>query len=262
MIFVGERCSHTVTQPAHHVRDCRQLKTAPYVPHMHESWPRPKAMRKDGFLDHVNLEAWLFFSSQTSHNPLTVCLEGYAWMASANASANAFCRYGTRSKTGPYWKVTAERFGTYMTIPVMSSLVDRGVGVEITPASEASRSGHKQAGWMLGSANTGRRYWQRSHGDERVLDPDGYRERVRQMWGERAPVYDLRNDFHPPLCDQLITLADLAPGAMQVLDVACGTGSVALSAAKVLGRDGVITAIDISEAMLAKAGLTGACSVM
>ena len=49
---------------------------------------------------------------------------------------------------------------------------------------------------------------------------------------------------------------------MRVLDVASGTGSVALAAAKVLGRSGVLTAIDVSGAMLAKAGILRACCVI
>lgn len=96
--------------------------------------------------------------------------------------------------------------------------------------------------------------------DERILGPDGYKDRVRQMWRTRAPSYDFENDFHPPLCSQLVTLADLKPGSMTVLDVATGTGSVALSAAEVLGPNGAITAVDVSEAMLTQAGPLVACS--
>ena len=86
--------------------------------------------------------------------------------------------------------------------------------------------------------------------DGRILDPDGYKQRVGQMWRSRAPSYDFQNDFHPPLCEQLVTLADLKPGKMRILDVASGTGSVALSAARALGPDGAVMAVDISEAML------------
>lgn len=86
--------------------------------------------------------------------------------------------------------------------------------------------------------------------DGGILNPDGYKQRVGQMWRSRAPTYDFQNDFHPPLCEQLVTLADLKPRKMKILDVASGTGSVALSAARALGPDGTVMAVDISEAML------------
>ncbi len=82
---------------------------------------------------------------------------------------------------------------------------------------------------------TGRRHTELSaHQNERIIDPDGYKSRVRQMWSKRASSYDIRNDFHPPLCEHLVALADLRPRVTRVLDVASGTGSVALSAAQVL----------------------------
>ena len=109
---------------------------------------------------------------------------------------------------------------------------------------------------------TGRQHTQLSaHQNERIVHPDGYKSRVRQMWGKRAPSYDIRNDFHPPLCEQLVALADLRPGGTRVLDVASGTGSVALSAAQVLGPECIITALDVSDAMLAKARLPDAYRV-
>ncbi len=94
--------------------------------------------------------------------------------------------------------------------------------------------------------------------DERILDPDGYKQRLGQMWRSRAPNYDFQNDFHPPLCEQLVSLAELRPGTMRILDVASGTGFVALSAARALGPDGLIVANDISEPMLTQVGPSAA----
>ena len=88
--------------------------------------------------------------------------------------------------------------------------------------------------------------------DERILDPDGYKDRVRQMWHKRASDYDFQNDFHPQLCEQLVATAHIKPGSFNLLDVASGTGTVALSAARALGSEGVVTAVDVSTAMLAK----------
>ena len=92
--------------------------------------------------------------------------------------------------------------------------------------------------------------------DERILDPDGYKQRLEQMWRSRAPKYDFQNDFHPPLCEQLVSLADLGPSTTKVLDVASGTGFVALAAARALGPDGVVVANDISEPMLTQVGFS------
>jgi len=50
-----------------------------------------------------------------------------------------------------------------------------------------------------------------------------YKERVRDMWAKRGATYDTNNTFHPPLCEQLVALAGIRPGAA-VLDVATGTG--------------------------------------
>ncbi|CAK0774488.1 hypothetical protein CVIRNUC_004173 [Coccomyxa viridis] len=89
--------------------------------------------------------------------------------------------------------------------------------------------------------------------DDRILDPGGYKDRVRQMWHKRAPEYDFQNDFHPQLCEQLVAIAHIKPGKLNLLDVATGTGTVALLAAQGLGPEGAVTAVDVSEAMLAKA---------
>ena len=97
----------------------------------------------------------------------------------------------------------------------------------------------------------------RAREEERILDPDGYKVRLGQMWRSRAPKYDFQNDFHPPLCEHLVSLAELTP-SMRVLDVASGTGFVALSAARALGPEGVVVANDISEPMLMQVGFSTA----
>lgn len=63
------------------------------------------------------------------------------------------------------------------------------------------------------------------------------------------------------MSEQIVALAELEPGATRVLDVASGTGSVALLAAQMLGPEGNVTALDISEAMIAKMSCTKACSM-
>lgn len=50
-----------------------------------------------------------------------------------------------------------------------------------------------------------------------------YKERVRDMWAKRGATYDAGDTLHPALCEQLVALAGIHPGAA-VLDVATGTG--------------------------------------
>ena len=76
-----------------------------------------------------------------------------------------------------------------------------------------------------------------------------YKDRVSDMWRRRGPGYDVNNALHPPLCHKLVQLAQVPPGAT-VLDVCCGTGTVAFGAAIQAGPDGKILGIDISEVML------------
>ena len=90
--------------------------------------------------------------------------------------------------------------------------------------------------------------------DARIYEPDDYKARVKQMFSKRAPQYDFKNDFHPPLCEQLVFLADLKGRSLRVLDVATGTGTVAMSAACALGPSGTVTAVDVSQEMLTQAG--------
>ena len=72
--------------------------------------------------------------------------------------------------------------------------------------------------------------------------------------------WDLAADHYEPLWrtqlagahEKLLACARLAPG-QRVLDVACGTGSIALRAARAVGRGGHVTGIDLSDRMVALA---------
>ena len=55
--------------------------------------------------------------------------------------------------------------------------------------------------------------------------------------------------FHAPVAKRLIELAQLESG-QKILDVATGTGLVALAAAKIVGASGKVTGIDFSAGML------------
>lgn len=72
-----------------------------------------------------------------------------------------------------------------------------------------------------------------------------------QIGPEGAEIYEER--FVPGIfaewAPRIVEFADVAPG-QRVLDVACGTGIVARTAAEVVGSDGSVVGIDLNEAML------------
>ena len=82
-----------------------------------------------------------------------------------------------------------------------------------------------------------------------TLSPDG----VRSMFDRIAPVYDFMNRAMTAGLDQrwrrLTAEAVVRPGD-RVLDACCGTGDLALAAARAGGR---VTGVDFSERMLARA---------
>jgi SAM-dependent methyltransferase len=55
--------------------------------------------------------------------------------------------------------------------------------------------------------------------------------------------------LHAPMTEPLLARAEIEPG-MHVLDVGCGSGSVARRAAELAGTGGAVTAVDISEILL------------
>ena len=59
--------------------------------------------------------------------------------------------------------------------------------------------------------------------------------------------------FYPFCADRLVRYVQPAPG-QKILDVATGTGAVAVAMAQAVGPEGRVHAIDLSEGMLAKAG--------
>ncbi|OAP56140.1 hypothetical protein AYL99_09319 [Fonsecaea erecta] len=71
---------------------------------------------------------------------------------------------------------------------------------------------------------------------------------VKSMYDERSEQYD-ENDVHVRQAQDYITWADLKEGE-NLLDLACGTGLVAIGAKQVVGTSGRVVGIDISEGML------------
>lgn len=83
------------------------------------------------------------------------------------------------------------------------------------------------------------------------LDPAQFKRQVAEFFNDRAN-YDRESDFHPRLAQRLIEFADLQPG-QKVLDIATGTGLVAIAVAQLVAPTGWVVGVDISEGMLAQA---------
>lgn len=78
---------------------------------------------------------------------------------------------------------------------------------------------------------------------------DNYKQRVIADFNSRSN-YD--NDFRYRLANPLVELAQLQSG-QKILDVATGTGIVAIAAAKIVGNQGKVIGVDISTGMLSQA---------
>jgi ubiquinone/menaquinone biosynthesis C-methylase UbiE len=80
----------------------------------------------------------------------------------------------------------------------------------------------------------------------------------RYGWDRAAEYYDeCWRDPLAPATERLLKLAALAPGE-RVLDVACGTGVISLSAARAVGARGSVLGLDISQKMVEAAASTAA----
>ena len=86
------------------------------------------------------------------------------------------------------------------------------------------------------------------------IDPAEFREGQRKQWNQAASGWSkwsqLIDQSASPISERLVELAGVEPGS-RVLDVACGYGEPALTAARAAGPDGSVVATDISAEMLA-----------
>jgi len=79
------------------------------------------------------------------------------------------------------------------------------------------------------------------------------RQQVQQLFDSIAPVYDSPATRFSPFCaDRLVNYVKPKPGS-KVLDVATGTGAVAVPFAQAIGAGGRVTAVDFSAGMLDRA---------
>lgn len=88
----------------------------------------------------------------------------------------------------------------------------------------------------------------------RILQPESYKLRIANMWEGRGKNYDASDTFHQALATRLVNIAKPQAG-QNVIDIATGTGMVAVAVARKLGKSGHVTGVDISESMLAEVNL-------
>jgi len=82
----------------------------------------------------------------------------------------------------------------------------------------------------------------------RPLNLDQYKQEIATLFDRRSPSYD-QGDWHPHIAQRLVEYAQIIPG-QQVLDIASGTGLVALEVAQLVGNGGRVVGVDISLGML------------
>jgi ubiquinone/menaquinone biosynthesis C-methylase UbiE len=77
---------------------------------------------------------------------------------------------------------------------------------------------------------------------------DQYKQQIADLYSRRSDTYD-RSEWHTQIAHRLVEYAEISAG-QQVLDIATGTGMVAIEAAQIVGDKGRVIAVDISTGML------------
>lgn len=83
------------------------------------------------------------------------------------------------------------------------------------------------------------------------MELDEYKQQVADLYSRRSSQYD-KGNWHPRIAHRLVEYAQLSQG-QQVLDIATGTGMVAIEAAQIVGNEGQVIGIDISPGMIDQA---------
>lgn len=83
------------------------------------------------------------------------------------------------------------------------------------------------------------------------IELDEFKQQVADTYSQRSETYD-QGDFHPKIAHYLIEYTAIESG-QKVLDIATGTGLVAIEAAELVGKDGQVVGVDISTGLLEQA---------
>ena len=77
---------------------------------------------------------------------------------------------------------------------------------------------------------------------------DKYKQEIADLYTRRSQTYD-NSDWHLQIARRLVEYGQVSSG-QQVLDIATGTGHVAIAAAQIVGSEGRVIGVDISAGML------------
>jgi len=77
---------------------------------------------------------------------------------------------------------------------------------------------------------------------------DKYKQEIADLYTRRSQNYD-NSDWHLQIAQSLVEYGRVSRG-QQVLDIATGTGNVAIAAAQIVGAEGRVIGVDISAGML------------
>lgn len=80
---------------------------------------------------------------------------------------------------------------------------------------------------------------------------DRYKQEIADLYSRRSPTYDT-SDWHLQIARRLVEYGQVSSG-QRVLDIATGTGHVAIAAAEIVGDGGAVVGVDISSGMLDRA---------
>ncbi len=81
-----------------------------------------------------------------------------------------------------------------------------------------------------------------------LLNLDEYKQQIANLYSDRGATYD-NGAWHPRIAHRLVEYADIRSG-QKVLDIATGTGMVAIEAAQLVGTQGHVIGIDIASGMI------------
>ncbi len=80
------------------------------------------------------------------------------------------------------------------------------------------------------------------------LDLNNYKQQIADLYNRRSETYD-NSEWHLKICQRLIEYALFCSG-QHILDIATGTGHIAIAASQIVGSEGKVVGIDISAGML------------
>lgn len=87
----------------------------------------------------------------------------------------------------------------------------------------------------------------------RAEEADHIRDQQREAWRAAGPGWDQNRETlregNRPVTERMLALAGLEPG-QRVLDLACGAGDLAGTIARLVGPEGAVLGLDISESMV------------